>query len=322
MRDNVQLYTLLYVDDRQDVIQNKIKIENPALSTYLPCAMLLRKSCALHGINVKILTNNAHFLNEELSRLGKPPIAIEIDFPTDIPRSINYYAAHYKLDALRALGSGDLGNRVALLDCDIVMLRGLPDEQSSWREDVLNVYDLSPSVAQEFGEDYVAEDVELLTGLRIPGARWFGGEFIAGSPAAFRLLMRQIDTIWPNYVRDHAKTRHEGDEMVVSAALNVLSHTGRMTLIDIGAKDRRWIGRWFSARTGYKQDPLAYHMDCALLHVPCDKDFLAAAADKPFDVAGFRRDFWRYAARKLRIRTAVNFIDRLSGRRRFVSDLR
>ena len=320
MTDAIRFYTLLYVDDREVIVHNRQRVGDSTLSVYLPCAILLHESCATQGLMVRILTNRPEHINAELQRLGKPPLAVGIEFRDDVPPTINYYAAHFKLDALRALGSGALGARVALVDGDVVMLRPFPAASVAWRPDLLMVYDLSAVVAAEFGWTYVAEDVEKLTGTYLARARWFGGEFIAGHSDAFRTLSDRVEAIWPRYRALHAQTRHEGDEMIVSAALELLSRDG-MALTDIGAPDRRWIGRWFSARTGYQQAPLSQHLDCTFLHLPSDKRFLVGRALQPFEPDTFAAAFKRYAARKIRNRNVVNALDRLRGRARYVGRL-
>lgn len=153
-------------------------------------------------------------------------------------------------------------------------------------------------------------DLERVAGRKLRNPRWFGGEFLSGTTAAFRRLNPYIQACWPHYLEHIGRLCHTGDEIVLSAALNLANEDG-LQLLDFGGP-RRGIIRWWTARTPFPQCSFDVAREHAVLHLPSDKEFLAAYA-RPFSPAQFLRDYERYARRKLVLRRIVNGVDWLRG---------
>jgi hypothetical protein len=290
MQYSITFYTLLYVEEGNE--------DSKKIDMYLKCAMHLHDSLMYNDQNLKIISNNPDLLNEKLRYFSRPEIAIEIPFLFKVPKDINYYSAHFKLDVIREFAKGNLGERVALVDSDAVMLRPFPSNLE-WSSKSIFTYDLTEMVAGEFGDKHVSKDVELLTGSHIENARWFGGEFIAGTPAAFAILSKRIDQVWKTYSQLYKSTNHQGDEMVVTAALDTLSQEKLIDIIDIGDNGKQWIGRWFSGRATFIQKNLRYYLQFAMIHLPSDKQFLADISNEGFSPSSFLNKYISNSRKKV-----------------------
>ncbi|KQT04760.1 MULTISPECIES: hypothetical protein [unclassified Rhizobium] len=306
--DGLRLFTLLYIDDTEiwnaSIGAGKLAFKD----VYIRCASNFSQSCTGQGVQLEILTNEPAYVNEQLAKLGRPLIAVGMVFDRDVPRGIPFYAAHFKLDVFRQLGTGNFGNRVGLVDNDVVMLEAPEIDFDLWNEDRLFLYDITPTVLEEYGNDLVKADMERVAGAGVDTIRWYGGEFVAGSSAAFRTLSERIELLWPNYRAAISTLHHVGDEMIVSAAVNLLANEKSMKVTDIGAEPYRWISRWFSARTMFYQMPLSYHFNSSMLHLPADKRFIADFSAVPFDTRLFLSKFRIHVGRKLFARRLLNSI--------------
>jgi hypothetical protein len=309
----IRLFTVLYIDESQ--IQHS-SVGRGALASkdvYIGCASNLLASCMRHGVRVEILTNQPDYVNAQLRRLGAEERAVGTSFRRDVPKGIPFHAAHFKLDAIRQLGSGAFGPCVGLIDNDVVMLDLPPADLSAWTKDRLFVYDISDTVLEEYGDDLVLSDLRRVAAADLHSTRWYGGEFIAGSSAAFRILSERIELLWPVYKSLTGALHHVGDEMIVSAALNGLVDDGKIQCTDVGGERFRWISRWFSTRSRFRQMPLSYHLASSMLHLPADKRFIAASVSRPFEPGPFVWKYKKHVKRKLFLRKLVNSLGIFKG---------
>ena len=243
-----------------------------ALRVYVRNAVTAARSAAAVGMNFALITNDVPTLEAVLEAEGLAG-ALTLrahDFTLAVPRGIPFYSAHFKLDVLKAFATGAFGDLVALLDIDTIFQAPL-----ALAADALTAYDISDAVFPAYGFETIRRDLELLTAAPIT-PRWYGGEFIAGPPAAFAALAREIDEIWPRYCAALGTLHHTGDEAVVSAALCRLAAAG-VPIHEAGAAGL--ITRYWSVRTLSKMPPLAQVSQAAILHLPADKHWLSALAD-------------------------------------------
>ncbi len=307
-QSDLRLFTLLYIDDSEiwsaGIGTGKLAFKD----VYLRCASKFSESCAKQGVRLEILTNEPFYVNEQLAKLNRPQIAVGMNFDRDVPRGIPFYAAHFKLDVIRQLGTGNFGGHVGLVDNDVVMLKAPAIDFTLWRDDCLFVYDITQTVFEEYGKTLVKADLERVACARIHDVRWYGGEFIAGSSAAFQTLSKCVDFLWPAYQSTLSTLHHIGDEIIVSAALNILAEGKKIIAIDVGSKDYRWVSRWFSSRTMFHQMPLSYHSESIMLHLPADKRFIADSVSESFNSNVFISKYKIHAARKLLLRRVLNRI--------------
>lgn len=312
----LRLYTLLYIDDTETSNSN---IGNGKLSNkdvYIRCASRLSASCLRHGFQVEVLTNEPDYVNARLAELGQPEIALGLNFSRDVPKGIPFYAAHFKLDAIRQLGTGQFGDYVGLIDNDVIMLNAPAIDLDAWEEHRLFLYDITETVLEEYGDELVGSDLERVAGTKLDLLRWYGGEFVAGSRSAFRILSERVEAIWPAYREIASDLHHIGDEIIVSAAIATLKDENRIAITNVGDEDHRWISRWFSARTGFSQLPFSHHLRSSMLHLPSDKRFIAAFAMHPFEVSPFISRYKVHLKRKLIARTVLNYVSFLMGQPR------
>ena len=115
---------------------------------------------------------------------------------------------------------------------------------------------------------------------------------------------------WPRYIENMKSLYHVGDEMVVSAALNLAIADG-LPVIDGGTCHS--ICRWWTARRPFQQVGFASAVSASVLHLPADKEFLSVYDPVEFDVEMFKRRYVKYARKKLIVRRLSNYLAALRG---------
>lgn len=235
-------------------------------------------------------------LRARYAALGVPaPELVEHRFALEVP-PIPFRAAHRKLELFAAFADGAFGPAVALIDIDTLLLSPWP---FAIEPGVLQAYDLTAQTpANSLRQD--------LAWAGVPGDRWWGGEFLAGDPAAFRPLADAVERLWNPYLAAVPGLRHVGDETVTTAAL------AGLPVRDVGGAG---VQRWWSARTEIRQRAtLREALTAALLHLPADKTLLGRYADPALPLAGFPAAYRRHLAAKLPLRHVATLAERVLGR--------
>jgi hypothetical protein len=290
--NDVRFYGLLYVNDAREIHANLRASQQKALETYLRCAMLCDRSMRHHGYKFSLITNRASQLQEMTDRVGGSSITIlERPFTLSVPTDAPFYSAHFKLDLMATFGSGGLGEAIALVDIDTVLLQPF---QCAPPNDGLIGYDISDQVFPAYGSEVIRNDMELVAGGSLSAPRWWGGEFIAGPAVSFQKLSDTIGGLWPTYLEHRSQLHHAGDEMLTSTALEVLKSTGLQATDATNTN----VCRWWSSRTRHRQIPLPVAMETCLLHLPADKAFLQSQAEREFNPASFLQTYFGYAKKK------------------------
>jgi hypothetical protein len=306
MHSDLNVYGLLYVDPGDSRHVN-INSRQNSIDVYLRCAANCGRSFRRQGTAFKVITNNKKLLTEHLARLDISDLEIaEHQFTLAVPPRIPFFSAHFKLELYDAFASGEYGEYVALIDIDTLLLRQLPTSED------LAVYDISDQVFPRYGQDVVIRDLEIVAGHRLTNGRWYGGEFLMGHSGQFGRLASFINFCWPRYLENIATVHHLGDEMVLSAALNLYSEKDR--LIDYGVAGN--VARWWSSRTYNKQVPFSGVKNTALLHLPADKLFLARYNSSQPATQSLLKAYGKYASRKLLIRSFIPTPDLFGSQRK------
>lgn len=295
-------YSLLYIDQVRNRNTNLAGGGDP-VDVYLACACLCAKAFRSAGQSYCLVTNDAGEIQRRLERLqiGDLPV-VSFEFLLQVPQGIPFYSAHFKLDLFRGFGSGEFGKDVGLVDLDTVLLRTLPECGA------MGVYDISDQVLPVYEQSRIDADMEKISGRSIPQARWYGGEFVTGSESMFRAISSYVETFWENYIQNVGSLAHNGDEMIMSAALNCARIDG-VSLVDYGKNGS--VARWWTSRTRHQQPPFDAVKGSALLHLPADKIFLARQAQHPFDSETFLKKFRPYVRRKCLSRRILHLSEAL-----------
>lgn len=194
---------------------------------------------------------------------------VQIDFCLKVPADINFYSAHFKIDAFRYF-SGFPGERFNLIDLDVVCL-GDYSVLSQLSDDIV-VYDITREISEEFGLDRLCLDFSLL-GLAKNNLKWYGGEFISAPASFYGDLYARVKRINERYLSCYKKLHHQGDEMLVSCAINEMTDAG-VRVVD--ASSMGVIHRHWSGVAGYNQLFLwSVIFKLAFIHLPQDKKMLA-----------------------------------------------
>ena len=304
------IYGLLYVDRRHNTPTNLKSRGVDPIDIYIKCAALCANSMAANEQRFRLITNDAKALRRRSIELGLQNLdIIEHSFKWTVPDGIPFYSAHFKLELLEAFATGHYGPHIGLIDIDTALCRPLlfPPLPPGG----LLAYDISDQIFPAYGAERVRADLERIAGKALGKIRWFGGEFLLGDTMGFRHLSDLIAQCWPRYTAAVTELHHVGDEMIVSAALNMASENGQ-AIIDAGSASV--VIRWWSARTGFRQRPFRQAKSHNLMHLPSDKPFLAEFAAEPFEGSAFLSAYESYVRKKLIRRNIYNVLTGLLGR--------
>lgn len=308
-----RLYGLLFIAKYKESHANLAKVKDP-VDVYLLCAALCAASVTASGGKFALVTNDRGRLLDRCAALGIEDLdVIEHQFKWPVPEGIPFYSAHFKLEVLEAFGTGEFGERPALIDVDTVLWK--PLDLPALGANSIIAYDITRSQIPSSELPHMRNDLELAAGRTLRNPRWYGGEFLMGGAAVFQTLSAEIKKCWPHYLKAIDRLRHVGDETVVSAALNLASEAGDLTLID--ADRDGGVVRWWTSRLTFPVvETFKQIENRSLLHVPSDKDFLAKYPAGDFSGSRFVAAYRKHAARKLLVRRVFNDLSKPLGRQK------
>jgi len=307
--NDISAFGLLHVADD---VQHPVNLDRSAgspIDVYLRCAAQCARSFTAQGMAFTLVTNSPDVLRVRAQELGLEELSIAGHaFQWAIPAGLRFHSAHYKLELIEAIGEGRFGSAALLVDIDTVLLK--PFKLPPLPHDGLVAYDIGAEIFVH--TDWpVHRDLEAVAGRPLAEPRWWGGEFLAGTSAGFVRLAATIADRWQSYLLQAGTLHHVGDEMLVSAALNILAQDG-FTIVNAGRPGG--VLRWWSARTTFSQPRMRDVADRSLWHLPADKPFLARQVKRPFIVERFVEDYRWTMARKSLARQVYTLFDRLRGR--------
>jgi hypothetical protein len=278
--------TLVFVD--VDAAASPNSTSKDPLS-YARQALCLNKSLLHAGMpRLNIFTNASSRVLSCFNQLPaeRQPIVHELTATFDVPRNIEFHAAHYKLDLLEQVA--DMLPRdtvLLLLDSDIVAIRPLSAELlRRCAATGVGAFDISDQVFPAYGSARVIADLEIVANRPLINPRWYGGEFLVATPDFLRRLVPRAREHCARYLREISRLAHHGDESFVSAALNTLADEGQH-IVELGAYQA--IGRHWAGNT---HRDLRWFQHCCFVHLP-DGKALIERESKFAEFSAAR--FWR-----------------------------
>jgi hypothetical protein len=257
--------------------------------SYVKQSFCLNKSLQCAGFpKLNIFTNDVDAVCLGLSGLplSERPLVHELNVATDVPADVSFYAAHFKLDVLaQAAEMLHVDQILLLLDTDIVALRELDCGMLGRCTRVgVGAFDISDQVFSAYGSQRVIHDLEIVAGRALANPRWYGGEFLLATRDFLGRLVPCARQCYQNYILELESLQHHGDEVFISAALNILADEGQ-AMIDVG--NYQAIGRHWSGNT---HRDLRWFQNCSLLHLSGAKTLLENESRLPgFDA----RHLWK-----------------------------
>lgn len=309
MGTSLHLFGLLHTATGESNTANvKISDESLIPELYVRNAITLWRSLERSGITFTMVCSDPDRIESLCRRFGAPDLRVqEIEFSLEIPSGIPFYSSHHKLDLFRHLGSLPEGQYMGVVDLDMIALGDPPPALVRVIErDTPLAYDVTDQLAPAWGSDALTRDLETLSGSPSKG-RWHGGGLIAGQPSFFRALCEEIDRFYGIYVRDWARFHHQGDQILTSAAVELLGRRG-VEVADAGSLGL--VATFWSIVPRHPQPRFDRFSLPFLLHLPADKQFLATLSpEAQVDAARFLSAYRRH----LRRRAVPNLARRVLG---------
>ena len=299
---DVQFNTLLFLTEQRSANVRRSGARLQRL--FVGQALSLARSLNICGKELRVFTNDRDTVLDLIAR-ESPSGAIrlqvkQVDFPRSLPEDIGFFAAHHKLFLYPHFARDAHPN--CLLDADVVInsnnlsLAQLFDQDGridGW------VYDISDQVFPAYGTQALQQDIRLL-GASHPFPRWYGGEFIMGTPSLFAYLHEHCSRNLTSYVALLSRLHNVGgEECFVSSALN---HNAQgLTLADAGASGL--VVRQWTNRTLHVGKPCKVLKQCLFWHLPDAKAALGRFHEHGSLRTLYRNVCWLAACR--RVKTAA-----------------
>lgn len=287
MKRPVQYYSLLYINETESVLGNGVSgTYAEKIQKYVRCCNSLNKSLVLHNHGtLKIITNNSDFIQKIEPSLE----CVQIEFKSQVDSSIPFASAHCKLDVFSYFAKLPDDEYRVLLDSDVLCIN-VPQKvlETVAGEGIPVVYDITDQQFQGCGEERVCGDKTFLiqnvfaaekkedSADFVSAGFWAGGELIGGTAQFFKSLSDMCKKIFPVYLENCKKLFHNGDEMIVSCALEILIRQKKIFVFDGGLMGI--VGRYYDSGTNHVQHIWSYFKKNMFVHLPMDKDFLSETA--------------------------------------------
>jgi len=315
---NLIICSNLYISQgKKDAMNLKVKDENSILNIYLNNAILLGKTLRKLNVDFVLFTNNKNIINEMIIEKGSLYVK-ENKYHFQFPEDINFYSAHYKLEAYKFLSHFEPNAIVGLFDLDMIVLRDfrIKVEEIIKKGETI-IYDISDQVVPAYGINTILKELKKLDeNIELP--LWFGGEFIISTPHFFSMLYEEIKPLIKIYKECYKEIVNQGDEIITSVAIYRLMKKG-YKFADAGRMGL--IGRYWSVPAKHSQNPVKYYFGLPIIHLPADKEMLANYSDvKDFDPIKFEKYYRKYLVKRLplyflkwiKLKIYNNFLARIS----------
>jgi len=289
-------FGLLYLaKNRKAMINSSVGKFDDQIICYLKCASVLNESLLSQGYKFELLTNNKTKLHEILNSNNLAMTIREIPFQLNVPDGINFYSAHFKIDAFCYLSKLSY-TYMALIDLDIICLNEMPPSLSNCITYGFPIYyDISDQVFPAYGALKILDSMKIIDNDAFVGV-WAGGEFLSGTANFFRDLYNEIQRIGPKYFSNWKHVHHQGDEILTSIALENLKRKKSWNIVNGGTLGI--IGRYWSVDTLHIQKNISSYYDNFLLHLPADKKFLSELTHQNISKKIFIEKYEKYLFQK------------------------
>lgn len=319
----IKIYSLFYHDkfslNIRPVNSNNKEV-NPYI-IYLKMASLLQSSLKAYGYDHKVITNDGSIFdiynnnNEIKIKYEKVPLTWKF------PHYIDFYSAHFKLELYKIFASGLMGEKILLLDIDMVATSYFKDILSSLSDldsNCLVYYDVSNV---EFDSKLKKAHMYAISNLckineNIENFFWAGGEFIYGTPESFSTLNKACESVIPKYLSSINSMPHIGDEMVTNVGLRKVSGVVKCFEIN-NIMSKTALVRFWSAGTVIKLPRFNEYKHVSLFHFPADKEFLARMSEITFDIKYFLNEYKKHLFKKSILRRLIYLFFNLYRNKRF-----
>jgi len=288
--EKIKFYTLLYIDSENQSLSHNGLVDNfhKQIETFVKCCVTLNKSLLFFANSeMTVITNNKPYIKNISTDLK----CLEIDFNFKIPKDIGFFSAHHKIDVFKYLSQLDPSQYSVLIDCDILCVNKIPQNLVNCiNKNIPVYYDITDQVYPRYGRNIITRDKEVLMSGEASNGLWAGGEFMGGDNIFFGLLSDQIDLIKKDYLDNYKSLHHQGDEILVSVAIEKIMN--QMYICNAGSFGG--IRRYWSDQIWRSQYNLNCYKDDFLLHLPADKKFIAelSIVDTSLMVS-YKKYLWR-----------------------------
>lgn len=266
-----KFYTLLYIDAEYHSLSNNGISGgfDKQMKTFIKCCEVLNKSLIYFTNHELIVLTNKKSYIENISKELK---CVEIEFNFEVPRDIKFFAAHHKIDVYKYFSGLDDTDYSILIDTDVLCINKMPLNLINCINSNIPVYyDITEQVYPAYGRETIIKDKEVLMSEDKSTGLWAGGEFIGGDSEFFKLLYNEIELIKENYLNIYKNLHHQGDEMLVSSALEKIMRNKYVCNVGLFGG----IGRYWSVKTQHVQNYWRSYVNNFLLHLPADKKYIA-----------------------------------------------
>ncbi len=221
-----------------------------------------------YNINYFLLTNNKNYLTKNFNQPQNFKI-INIPFHTKVPKNINFYSTHFKIDVFHYLSKKKNYSFLIDLDTVCININKIKIMKNLKSNKIVGLYNRTEETIESYSKEKVKKDLEFLLENKLKNVKWFGGEFISGKPSFFKFMWKNCRKIEKKYFKSKNIFFHNGDEMLTNPILN----KKKIKYFDVGKK--KIIYRYWNNATNHKQKTFDEIKKYVFLHLPADKKLLS-----------------------------------------------
>jgi len=264
LKNQLTFYSLLFFEKNEKIINlSRFNSDKKKEIIYSKMALNLSKSIHKQGFKHILITNQKQKI-KSLVNYNYP--IYEIKFNKLLNKKTKFYSAHFKIDVLKLLSKKK--NKSCLIDLDILITKKFTKKFLY----LLKNYNLLYSLDYNLYNKKINLTYKLLANLNFKTPKWYGGEFILGNKLFFKKLYKEIDILYPKYIKNINHFFHIGDETLLNCAIQKLLLKNNFFFKDI--KGKKIIYRHWSIIKNSKFK-LEYALKNIFLHAPGDKFFIS-----------------------------------------------
>lgn len=277
----IKFYGLLYISKIDSNPNLNKKHLNDKIYIYAKNAENLYYSLKKNDCELVIVTNKPGLIKNFFLK----DIEIKkIDFLKLVPKSIEFYSSHFKLDLYLFLSKKNIYS--GILDLDMLLINKFNKKFLKLIKEKKNLVLNLNNKKNKTHNTHIKSSLEICNKSNLNSFDWYGGEFLIGNNIFFKNIYNYSRRCISNYLNNLDKLHHHGDEMLLNSALQIIKRENKIQFTDISSLSI--VERYWSSNTNHKQKNLNHILNSSLIHLPSDKKFLSTINTKSMSLKNIK----------------------------------
>lgn len=290
-------YCLLHLAPEETaLVNNQERDFAKRIRIYARNVLALANSLSLHGYSLTCVTNDRNTIEQLL--VAKPTFEIiEIPFRMKVPKGITFYSNHFAFDLYEFIGQQNHEYAI-VLDADVLMARKLDRKQIALMENRTSLaYDITQDSEKDSSDEIKNDLLQVLR--KNSELRWYGGEFLGGTPDFFSDISLIARSLSASYESNIEKIFHHGMETLLTSSLVVMREQGKQ-IEDAG--EQKLVSRVWNVPFLKQKKFLETEMKSVFIHLPGHKLWISSIADQFDKLQNPSISFFEQSRKEMKLR--------------------